>query len=200
MLTTAIKKHLKKDPVLKPLIETLELEPLSGKVDVYLALTRSIVSQQLSVKAAETIYGRFLDLFPRKYPSPRTLLKKDETELRSVGLSRAKASYIKNVATFALAEKWTKKDWSQMEEEEVMKYLCQIKGVGPWTAQMILLFSLQRADVFPIKDLVIYQSIVELYDLNPKHKTLDQRINAIAAQWQPYRSYACRYLWAWRDQ
>jgi len=200
MPTTAIKKHLSKDPVLKPLINTLELSSLSEKVDVYLALTRSIVSQQLSTKAADTIYGRFLGLFPRKYPSPRTLLKKDETELRSVGLSRAKANYIQNVATFALAEKWTRKDWSQMEDEEVMQYLCQIKGVGPWTAQMILMFSLQRADVFPIKDLVIYQSIVELYALNPKHKTIEKRINAIAAQWQPYRSYACRYLWAWRDQ
>ncbi len=200
MPTVTIKKHLNKDSVLKPLIKKLELEPLSDKADVYLALTRSIVSQQLSVKAADTIYGRFLKLFPRKYPSPRTLLKKDETELRSVGLSRAKASYIQNVATFAIAEKWTKKDWSEMEDEEVMKYLCQIKGVGPWTAQMILMFTLHRADIFPIKDLVIYQSIIELYDLNPKHKTIEKRINTIAAQWQPYRSYACRYLWAWRDQ
>lgn len=200
MITTKIKKHLSEDLVLKPLVKSLKLDPLNAERDVYLSLTRSIVSQQLSVKAADTIYGRFEGLFPKRYPHPKQLLKKTEEELRGVGLSRAKAGYVQNVATFALAEKWTKKDWSSLEDGEVMKYLCQIKGVGPWTAQMILLFCLNRPDVFPIKDLVIYQVMIELYGLNPKNKTIDKQLDKIANQWSPYRSYACRYLWQYRDQ
>lgn len=200
MPTPTIKKHLSQDSVLKALIKKIPLSSLGEEKDVYLALTRSIVSQQLSVKAADTIYQRFLALFPGKYPSPRTLLKKSEEELRRVGLSRSKAQYVQNVATFALAEKWKTKDWDTLNDEEVMEYLCQIKGVGPWTAKMILLFSLQRPDVFPIKDLVIYQSMIQLYELNPKSKRLDKNLQQIAEKWQPYRSYACRYLWAWRDQ
>lgn len=199
MLTTKIKRQLNLDPVLRPLIKKIKLTALSDKKDVFASLIRSIISQQLSVKAAETIYGRFMKLFSRKGPTPKTLLKKTVEELRVVGLSKQKANYVLNVAQTALNDKWQKKDWDSMSDEEVSQYLCEIKGVGPWTAQMILLFCLHRPDVFPIKDLVVYQVIVELYGLNPKHKTLMKQIEKISEEWRPYRSYASRYFWAFRD-
>ncbi len=193
-------RQLRRDPVLRPLLRRLELPPLREKSNVYVDLIRSIVSQQLSVKAADTIYGRFLGLFPRSYPTPSRVINFSVEELRSVGLSRQKSNYVANVARFAIKEKLRTKDWSSYSDADIMDYLGQIKGVGPWTVQMILMFSLGRPDVFPVKDLIIAQSMVKLYGVEETGKALVPRLETIAEQWRPYRSVACRYLWQWNDQ
>src|SRR3954463_1400205 len=140
--------HLSKDPYLKPLVEQIELPSFIKDRDVYLDLLESIVSQQLSVRVADVIFLRFRNLFPDQYPHPEMLLALELDALRSVGLSFQKASYLRNVAQFALSHGLTLEKLQAMSDEEVVAYLTQIKGVGKWTAEMILMFSLHRPDVF----------------------------------------------------
>ncbi|MEO1408273.1 MAG: DNA-3-methyladenine glycosylase 2 family protein [Bacteroidota bacterium] len=199
-MSDPILAQLQRDLILRPLVQHLELPPLQSPRDVYVALLRSIISQQLSTKAADTIYGRFMGLFPRSYPTPRRLLQLSEADLRGVGLSRQKAQYVTNVARFTLREKLRSLDWSTYSDAGIMDFLGQIKGVGPWTVQMILLFSLGRPDVFPVKDLIIAQSMVKLYGVEAQGRAQLARLEAIAEAWRPYRSTACRYLWRWHDQ
>jgi DNA-3-methyladenine glycosylase II len=163
-------------------------------------LIRSIISQQLSVKAASTIYGRFLDLFENNYPHPEGVIQMEPETMRGVGLSRQKSSYIKNVASFFTEEKIIKKDWSTESDHDVIKTLTQIKGVGNWTVEMILMFTLDRPDVFPVDDLGIQQAMIALYDIEAEKKELKNRLIEISEQWRPYRTLACRYLWEWKDQ
>ncbi len=194
-----IKTHLSKDPIFKPLVETIILESPTSKGDLYEDLLRSIVSQQLSVKAARTIYGRFLDLFEDGYAFPDELLEMDIPTLRSAGLSNSKSNYIQNVANFFKTEKLQKKNWSGMEDDAIIQYLTQIKGVGKWTVQMILMFTLDRQDVFPVDDLGIQNAIKGLYSLEETGKDLKKKMVEVAVPWQPYRTHACRYLWRWKD-
>ncbi|MEO0776434.1 MAG: DNA-3-methyladenine glycosylase 2 family protein, partial [Bacteroidota bacterium] len=144
---------------------------------------------------------------PRRSPSteeedePASAVgQRSEADLRGVGLSRQKAQYFTNVARFTLREKLRSLDWSTYSDAGIMDFLGQIKGVGPWTVQMILLFSLGRPDVFPVKDLIIAQSMVKLYGVEAQGRAQLARLEAIAEAWRPYRSTACRYLWRWHDQ
>lgn len=195
-----IKEQLRQDKKLTPLIDRLELPILTSDGDVYAALTRSIVSQQLSVKAAATIYGRFLDLFDNRYPDKISVLNYSIDDLRAVGLSRQKASYIQNVATFFQEhEKNSPTDWSTMSDEAIIDYLIQIKGVGKWTVEMILMFTLNRLDVLPLDDLAIRTRIVKLYKVQETGRQLKPILTKIAEPWRPYRSIACRYLWLFVD-
>jgi DNA-3-methyladenine glycosylase II len=196
-MITAINQHLKKDKHLAELIKTIELPELNPDGDVYSALTRSIVSQQLSTKAAATIYGRFLDLFDNRYPNIGTVLNFSIDELRAVGLSRQKASYIQNVATFFQHKAAV--DWSKLSDDEIIDQLTEIKGVGKWTVEMILMFTLQRLDVLPLDDLAIKNRMVQLYEVTTIGRALKPELTEIAESWRPYRSVACRYLWAWGD-
>lgn len=193
-------KHLSKDPKLKTAIAAVKLPETSEDRDVYNSLLRSIISQQLSVKAAATIYGRFLDLFEDQKPLPSLLLAKTTEELRSVGLSKQKSGYMQNIANFAINNKLQDVNWDDYNDEEVIKFLTEIKGVGVWTVQMILMFTLNRDDVFPSADLGIQQAIQKLYGIEGKGKELIKQMNVIAEPWAPYRSLACRYLWKWKDQ
>ncbi|MDX1666768.1 MAG: DNA-3-methyladenine glycosylase [Saprospiraceae bacterium] len=197
-ITPQIKEHLLKDDVLAPLVKQISLPDLDEGNDLYSDLIRSIISQQLSVKAAETIYRRFLALYSRGYPRPKAVLDMDAERMRQSGLSRQKTAYVKNVARFFLEEKPKPGRWSDMDDEEIIEYLTQIKGVGTWTAQMILMFSLNRPDIFPVGDLGIRQSMIELYELSGDRKDVRQQLHDIAENWRPYRSVACRYLWAWK--
>lgn len=196
--------HLSNDQLFQKVIE--ETPPLKRvpKQDVYESLISSIVSQQLSVKAAATIHGRFIALFADAYPDAEQLLSMKQEQLRAVGLSRQKASYIQNVAKFFREEKLLDQNWKNYSDEEVIAKLTQIKGVGKWTVQMILMFSLKRPDVFPIDDLGIRNAMMRLYELEgvyPKdrkgQKALYARLSEIALAWSPYRTLACRYLWKW---
>lgn len=197
-MTDEIRNHLSKDPVLKKVIEARTLEPLVRGRNLYEALIRSIVGQQLSVKAADTIYGRFLDLFPTTHPAEEELIATDHEVLRSCGLSNSKANYVRNVATYFLENKTA--DFSSMENEEIVKELTTIKGVGVWTVEMILMFSLHRPDVFPIGDLGVRNGMIELYEVKIENKKeLYAELTRIAEAWKPYRSFGARFMWRWLD-
>jgi len=192
-------KHLSKDSKIKKLIETVTIAPSRSKGDLYEDLIRAIVGQQLSVKAAETIYGRFMGLFEDGYAYPEELLAMDLPTLRSVGLSRQKGGYIQNIARFFTENKLENKDWSEMTDDEIIDFLTPIKGVGKWTVQMILMFTLNRDDVFPVDDLGIQNAMRALYDIEETGRAFKPKMKEIAEPWQPYRTHACRLLWRWKD-
>ena len=193
---------LSKDPVLQHIIETTPQykKDFDAGQDVYLALLESIVSQQISVKAADAIFGRFVKLFPNHYPESNALLQFSETELRSAGLSFQKVNYLRNVADFALTNGINYEILQQKTDEEIIAYLTPIKGVGRWTVEMLLMFVLAREDVFPYDDLIIRQKMQRAYNVELTGKELKIRLFTIAENWRPYRSLACRYLWRWKPE
>jgi DNA-3-methyladenine glycosylase II len=195
--------HLQKnDPTLNRVFEeTIRLPDFSPLGDPYYSLLESIVSQQLSVKAADPIFKRFIGLFPDAYPHPVPVLALEHDVLRGVGLSNQKAGYIKNVAQFAIENKFEQINWAGMNDEDIILFLTKIKGVGKWTVQMLLMFTLNRLNVFPEDDLGIQQGMAKLYGLDTTDvRQLKKQMNHIAHAWHPYRTVACRYLWRWKDQ
>ena len=163
------------------------------------AVARSIMSQQLSGKAADTIIGRFRDLFPGRYPKPDALAKMSVARLRSAGVSRQKAGYLQSVARFELRHGFDHRVLRRMTDDEFIAHLTQIKGVGRWTAEMMLMFPLDRPDVFSTGDLGIQNAMKKLYGLRGHGRALAERMTRIAEAWRPHRSAACRYLWMWKD-
>lgn len=199
MIHQDIKHYLKtKDHKLVPIIDSIALPTLASD-DVYKDLLSSIVSQQLSIKAAKTIYERFLALFPNQYPHPEWVLALENEQLRSVGLSGQKTAYIKNTALHFQENNLLDRDWSAYDDETIISELTAIKGVGKWTVQMILMFTLKREDVFPIDDLGIQQAMQHLYGLDKTAKDFKKQMETVATHWKPYRSIASRYLWRWKD-
>lgn len=190
-------QHLSADPAMARVIAATPLKFKEGNGDVYADLLDSIVSQQLSGKVVKVILGRFYALFPDGYPHPERILEMDFETLRSVGLSRQKTAYICNTAEFFRSEEARNKDWARMDDEEVIRYLIQIKGVGRWTAEMILMFTLNRPDVMPLDDLGIQQSMAVLFGWEETGKALQKQMLEAAEAWRPYRTYACKYLWKW---
>lgn len=205
--------HLRQDAVLARLIAETETPKAfyDWEDDVYLALLESIVSQQISVKAADAIFKRFLALFdPNRgtvggtlagYPAPDALLAKTDEELRSAGLSFQKIKYLKSVAEFSLVNRLDRPYLTTLTDDEIINYLLPIKGVGRWTVEMLLMFVLDRPDVFPVDDLVIRQKIMLAYPDQTSGLTgrvLIKKLHEIAEPWRPYRTTACRYLWRWQ--
>jgi len=191
--------HLCKDKKLLRIIDG-PLPVLPIRKNITLRLIGSIMSQQLSTRVADVIYTRFLALYNGKEPTPQQVLDTPAPVLRSIGLSNAKVSYVHNVARFTVEEQLTDKKLHQMSNDEVITYLTQIKGVGRWTVEMLLMFYLGREDVFAVDDLGLQQSMIKLYRLDTTDKkALRQRLLQISAKWAPYRTYACRYLWKWKD-
>ncbi len=192
--------HLSKDKKLKTIIDLQEPFPLEVRKKIYLRLCSSILSQQLSTKVAKVLYQRFLDIFGGKEPTPQQILKTPATVFRSIGFSNAKASYVHNVARFFVENKITDAALYKMSNEEVMELLTQIKGVGKWTVEMILMFTLGREDIFAMDDLGLKQSVIKLYNIKETDaKLIREKIQKISLKWSPYRTYACRYLWGWKD-
>lgn len=191
--------HLQQDTLLRRVIEQTILPASAPSRRIYYDLLDSIVSQQLSVKVATIIFNRFCTLFPDNYPHPELVIALDPTQLRSVGLSAQKAGYLQNVASFFLQNDLENYPWDTMSDGEIIDFLSQIKGVGKWTVQMLLIFTLGRPDVFPIDDLGIQQGMVRLYGLTETGKELKKRMLELAEPWQPHRSLASRYLWRWKD-
>lgn len=200
---TAISKqleHLCKDKRLKKVIASVGIIKSSKKEDLYFSLIKAIVSQQLSVKAASTIFARFLKLFKDGYPHPKEVLKLKAETLRSAGLSFQKAGYLKNIAQFSLDETLEYSKLKSMKDDELIDYLIQIKGVGRWTVEMLLMFSLGREDVFPKDDLGIQNGIKKLYNIEPLNKKdLFTQMDVISEKWKPYRTLASKYLWQYKD-
>jgi DNA-3-methyladenine glycosylase II len=192
--------HLSKDKKLKPLLENTGPVKLKKRRNICLYLCASIMSQQLSTKVADVIYGRFLDLYEGKEPTAAQILATPHETLRGIGLSNAKAGYVLNVAHFATTSGMDAKQLSKMDNEAVISYLTQIKGVGRWTAEMLLMFALGREDVFAIDDWGIQNAMIRLYKLDrTDRKKFRKDLLRISARWSPYRTYACTHLWRWKD-
>lgn len=191
--------HLQKD---KKLASILTQEPfvLKRRKNIPIRLMASIMSQQLSTKVAAVIFKRFLDLYNGKEPKVSTVLETPDEVLRSIGLSNAKVGYVKNVAQFCIEHQITDRKLSTMSNESIIALLVQIKGVGQWTVEMLLMFSLGREDVFAVDDLGIQQAMCKLYNIDPSHKkTMQVAMLKRAQKWTPYRTYACLHLWNWKD-
>ncbi len=198
-MNAAIQKHLSKDPILKPLIDQVVLKERTAQKTVYEALIRSIVFQQLSGKAASSIHGRFLALFEDNFPHPTQIQSFSAETLRAAGLSRQKSGYVKNVADFFIANNLMDKDWSSETDASIISQLTQIKGVGQWTVEMILMFTLKRMDVLPLDDLVVKNAMISMYQVTEKGRALKKKLLKIAEPWRPYRTIASLYLWQWED-
>lgn len=192
--------HLSKDKKFKKLLTTAAPYKLKKRKNICNYLCASIMSQQLSTKVATVIHNRFLDLFGGKEPTPRQILDTPFETLRGIGMSNAKTNYVINVAQFEIEFGMDHKRLYKMENEEVIAYLTQIKGVGRWTVEMLLMFALGREDVFAIDDLGIQNAMIKLYKLEIKDKKkLKEELLRISAKWSPYRTYACKHLWSWKD-
>jgi DNA-3-methyladenine glycosylase II len=183
------------DSILGEVIKNAPLPAFIPHKNYYQELVESIISQQLSVKAAATILKRFKELFSSDFPSPEEILSTDIEELRGVGLSRQKAGYIKDLATRVLEGSIQFSHLDSLTNQEVIDELIQIKGVGVWTVHMFLLFCMGRLDVLPTGDLGIKNGIYKLYDLPEKPTPEDIETIAINNHWHPYESVASWYVW-----
>ena len=158
------------------------------------------MSQQLSTKVAKVIYNRFIELYGGEEPQPQQVLDTPFEILRGIGLSNAKVNYVQNVAKFCIENSITDKKLKKLSNDEIIVLLTQIKGVGKWTVEMLLMFSLGREDVFAVDDLGIQQAIVKVYKLNIENKKeIKEKMLQISSKWSPYRTYACLHLWHWKD-
>lgn len=193
-------EHLAKDKKLAVLLNTVEPYQLKKRKNVCLRLCASIMSQQLSTKVAEVIFKRFLELYDGNEPTPQQIIDTPFEKLRGVGLSNAKVNYVQNVAKYMLEHSADDKMFSKMTNEEVIEFLTPIKGVGRWTVEMLLMFTLGREDVFAVDDLGIQQAMAKVYkiDMTDK-KAMKEKMLKISAKWAPYRTHACFYLWKYKD-
>jgi len=196
------KKILSRDPILAWVIN--QLDPLTDIVasqDIYKDLLETIVSQQLSVKVADVIRKRFLQLFQDGYPHATQIINYPLEQLRAVWLSNSKAQYLKNIALYWQEHKLTQSGLLKLSDDTLWSLLLAIKGVGPWTVEMMLMFSVWREDIFSVWDLGIQTAMINLYNLDPSQpKQLKQDMIRISDNRKPYRSYACRYLRKWKDR
>jgi DNA-3-methyladenine glycosylase II len=189
--------HLKKaDPILADIIERVGAYRISYDEPAFASLAEAIVYQQLHGKAAATIFKRLTDLAGLPL-TPEGILKLSEEQMRAVGLSKQKLSYLRDLAAKTHAGEVDFSKLPEMPDEEVIKHLTQIKGIGAWTAHMFLMFSLRRVDVLPTGDLGIQMAVKKHYRKRklPKPKDMEK----IAKCWSPYRSVACWYLWRSMD-
>jgi len=193
-------EHLKKDKKLAAFIN----ESLHGRIkphkNIPLQLIGNIMSQQLNTKVAEIIYKRFLGLYNNKEPKLEQILDTSNETLRGIGLSNAKVSYVKNVTGFCVEHKITDKKLHAMSNEDIIELLTQIKGVGKWTAEMLLMFALGREDIFSIDDYGVQSAMIKIYRLQKlDKKQLREKLIKISDKWAPYRTYGCLYCWHWKD-
>lgn len=164
--------------------------------DPFRALTRAIVGQQLSTKAAATIWGRFAAACGGR-PTPRSVARVSDADLRAVGLSGQKLRYIRDLCARVADGSLKLRSLDAMSDEDVITALTAVKGVGRWTAEMFLIFRLQRPDVLPVGDLGILKAVQRAYGL--RGMPSPQRLTRMGESWRPYRSIACWYLWASLD-
>jgi 3-methyladenine DNA glycosylase/8-oxoguanine DNA glycosylase len=191
--------RLRKDPALRAVIA--EVGPPRfheySREDLLANLLEAIVSQQLSGRVAAVIFGRLKKLGGRRFPDPRRLLSHTDGELRAVGLSRAKAASVRDLADAVLSRRLDLGVLPDRSDAEVESALVQIRGVGPWTAHMVLIFALRRPDVWPAADLGVRKALQRLLDL--KGLPSPREAEPLGDRWKPYRSYACWYLWQMMD-
>jgi DNA-3-methyladenine glycosylase II len=197
---TAHLEHLSKDKKLAPILRTVTPYELKKRKNICLRLCASIMSQQLSTRVAEVIFKRFLELYDGNEPTPQQIIDTPFDKLRAIGLSNAKVNYVQNVAKYLLENGTDDKAINKMSNDEVIDFLTQIKGVGRWTVEMLLMFTLGREDVFAVDDLGIQQAMTKVYKLDAADKKgMKEKMLKISAKWAPYRTYACFYLWKYKD-
>lgn len=189
--------HFKKsDPLLYQLIQNLDgkMQTLQNRKgdNYFLDLVDSIISQQLSGKVANVIFERFINLFPAKKVTPQAVLKLRDDKIRKVGISYSKINYIKDLAQNVDSGKLNLKSLSLKKDEEILAELTKVKGIGKWTAEMFLIFTLKREDVFSHGDLGLNNAIKKIYKLKNYKK---DSVEKIVEKWSPYKSYASRVLW-----
>ena len=184
-------KHFAGDPIMSDCITTYGREGLQGRGDLFYTIVRSIIGQQISVIAAESIWNRF----EAKVGSvtPENVLRFSKEEIASCGITRPKSGYILGLAN--ASDELLNFPYSESTEAEIRKHLIQFKGVGPWTAEMVMIFSLLLPDVYSPKDIGLVNAIKRLF---PGVETMDEA-EEVATQWAPYRTMACWYLWRTLD-
>src|SRR5215218_2737770 len=193
-------EHLSKDKKLAKLLTGHEPFKLKFHRNICLRLCASIMSQQLSTKVAKVIYQRFVDLYDGADPTPEQIVATPFDKIRAIGLSNAKTQYILNVAQFAIDHKLTDQKLKKMTDEQIIELLTQIKGVGKWTVEMLLMFTLGRQDVFSADDYGIQVAMKNIYKLDDSNKKqFKEKMLKISSKWTPYRTYACLHLWHWKD-
>ncbi len=189
-----VKKHFQvADPVLYAVMGKLPDITISASTDYFTSLCEAIVSQQLSEKAGATIWNRFVGLFPKGHVTPERVLALPDEKIRAVGPSWSKISYIKNIARAVLETALPFDMFPSLSNEEIIIHLTKIKGIGPWTAEMFLMFTLGREDVFSYGDLGLRHGIQKLYKF--KDEPTRKQMEKIVKKWSPYRTYAARILW-----
>tara|TARA_B100001113_G_scaffold349302_1_gene344483 strand:+ start:560 stop:1174 length:615 start_codon:yes stop_codon:yes gene_type:complete len=185
-------KHLVKDQKLKTLINKYPIPKFSPNENYFEALSKSIIYQQLSGKVAKIIYTRFLSLFKDKIPNPNQYLDITKSDLKGIGLSKQKIDYINHLSNFFI-EKGNKIQFKTDSDQEIYRQLIAIKGIGQWTIDMFMMFTLCKTDILPIGDLGIKKAFKELYNL--KELPSESFMKEMSVSWQPYRTIACCYLW-----
>jgi DNA-3-methyladenine glycosylase II len=191
--------HLQKDKKLAKIVKQ-PLPPLQLRQNIPLRLMASIMGQQLSTKVAKVIYKRFLEIYGGEEPTSKQVLDTSFETLRNIGLSNAKVNYVQNVAAYCIDNDIDDTKLLSLTNEEIIQLLTPIKGVGKWTVEMLLMFSLGREDVFAVDDLGIQQAMIKVYKLPIEDKKLlKEKMLVISKKWKPYRTYACLHLWNWKD-
>ncbi len=182
-----------RDPVLRGVIDRVGAFEPSHEPDLWWSLVDAIISQQLSVKAAATIAGRVAALGTKGRPTPREILDFPDETLRACGLSRAKTIYVKDLAAKWLDDTLEPHRLEKLSDDEVVEHLVRVKGIGRWTAEMFLIFTLRRPDVLPVDDLGLREAVLRAYGLavRPGRAELEK----IGQPWRPYRSAATLFLW-----
>ncbi|OLC36814.1 MAG: DNA-3-methyladenine glycosylase [Thaumarchaeota archaeon 13_1_40CM_4_38_7] len=183
---------LRKDPILGEIIDKVGDYSLKKRTQHFAVLVESIISQQLATNAAEAIFRRFRKLYPR-FPTTAQILSTRKSKLRKAGLSGMKIDYLKDLARNIEEGRLDMKSLPKMSDDEVIEHLTQVKGIGRWTAEMFLIFSLGRQDVLPVHDLGLRKGVQMAFSLTelPKPKEVEK----LGERWRPYRSIATWYLW-----
>ena len=186
---TAKKELSDNDIILSRIINKFDDLELISRGDIFFTLIRSIIGQQISVKAASTVWSRFTKKVGEI--TPKNILSVDFEDLRSCGLTQKKTEYV-----IGISESWHEYslfDWNKMDDEEVIEKLIKFRGVGKWTAEMILIFTLLRPDVFPIGDIGMIRGIEKSY--NSGVRMSNDELYALSEKWKPWRTVACCYMW-----
>lgn len=189
-MLTAEEYLVKADPILGKLVAKQKITTSKRPNDYFESLCRSIIGQQVSVKAAETIYGRFEQTTKL---SPEKVRKLTEEEVKQIGLSRQKASYLSDLAEHFYKDSAVYNHLDSLSDDDVIKELTAVKGIGVWTAQMFLMFTLNRPDVFAPDDIGLIRAIEKLYKLEVQPTKAE--LIKLAEKWKPYRTTACLHLW-----
>ncbi|MDE1725849.1 MAG: DNA-3-methyladenine glycosylase 2 family protein [Thaumarchaeota archaeon] len=185
-------RFLRKDPILGKIIDSVGDYSLKKRNHHFAVLVESIISQQLATRAAEVIFSRFKNIYP-KFPTAHEILATRKSKLRSAGLSGMKIEYLKDLARKIDQGQIKMKTLSKMSDEEVISHLTQVKGIGRWTAEMFLIFSLGRQDVLPVHDLGLRKGVQMAFSLPELPKPSE--VEELGDGWKPYRSVATWYLW-----